>query len=238
MIVTQKFLSLLFLLSFSLPCIGVESRIRVGTTGDYPPLTLYDEKTHTFSGQDVDLLTKFAEQNNLKIDWVKTEWENLSTDFQAGQFDVAIGGISATPKRANSFLFTVPLQRFGKTALVRCNDKSKYVSFDDIDKPIVTVVENIGGTNEEFARKHLRFAKLIVVKNNQLPFLYLIKKKADVMFTDSIEAVYIHQQQQEICIANKNLLLDSGNKIFMFSKRHKQLRDNFNTWFSNLAPKL
>ncbi|MBE8168362.1 MAG: transporter substrate-binding domain-containing protein, partial [Shewanella sp.] len=81
-------LILLSILCLNAPRFGVENRVRVGTTGDYPPLTLFDEKNHSFSGLDVDLLTKFAEQNNIKIDWVKTEWESLSTDFQVGKFDV------------------------------------------------------------------------------------------------------------------------------------------------------
>ena len=34
--------------------------LRVGTTGDYPPVTFHDARTGRFSGQDIALIEAFA----------------------------------------------------------------------------------------------------------------------------------------------------------------------------------
>ena len=38
--------------------------MRVGTTGDYPPLTVYDAKTKEFSGIDIEAAKKLAQSSN------------------------------------------------------------------------------------------------------------------------------------------------------------------------------
>ena len=115
--------------------------LRVGTTGDYKPLTWHDPTTRTFSGTDIDLMEAFADDQGLKILFVKTTWPTLSADLAAGKFDAAIGGISRTPERARDFLLSVTIKTTGKVALVRCGDVPRFGSLADIDKAPITVVE-------------------------------------------------------------------------------------------------
>lgn len=72
---------------------------------------------------------------------------------------------------------------------MRCGDEMRYGSLAATDTAGTTVVEDRGGTNEQFARAHINHARLVILPDNHEPFVHLLERRADVMFTDSIEAV-------------------------------------------------
>jgi cyclohexadienyl dehydratase len=94
-------LKIKFLLLFGITLVqsAIAITILVGTTGDYPPLT---EKTATgFTGKDIEIITAFAKDKQLNIQFVATSWPTLSNDLLKGKFTLAVGGISATTKQRN-----------------------------------------------------------------------------------------------------------------------------------------
>ena len=173
--------------------------IRVGTTGDYPPVTDYDAGTGAFCGQDIALIEEFAQDQGLRLEFVLTSWPGLLADLCAGKFEIAVGGISRTEERQKLALLSRPLAITGKVALVRRGEKQRYASLEAIDTPETTVVEDHGGTNEQFARRRIECARLIVLPDNHSPFDHLLDGRADVMFTDSVEALYRQQITPDLC---------------------------------------
>ncbi|MEM9242579.1 MAG: transporter substrate-binding domain-containing protein [Pseudomonadota bacterium] len=206
------------------------STLVVGTTGDYPPLTRYHPDTRTFSGSAIQLIEAFAKATHRRIKFVRTTWVDLSNDLQQGKFQMAVGGISSSPERAKLFLMSDPVLRFGKVALVRCGDEGKYNTLKKIDCYPTRVVENLGGTNAQFAHDHIKNAVLIIVPKNALTFDYLIHNKADVMFTDSTEAIYRQQQHDGLCAVNPAKPYTNETKVFLFRKNEQALRQQFNAW--------
>src|SRR5438105_5221578 len=73
--------------------------LRVGSTGDYKPFTYLDKTTNQFSGFDIDFAESLGKALGVKVEFVQTSWPNLMKDFEAGKFDVAMGGISVTLER-------------------------------------------------------------------------------------------------------------------------------------------
>ena len=205
--------------------------LRVGSTGDYRPLTWYDPASGTFSGSDIDLIEAFAKDKGFDIRFVKTTWPTLSADLAAGKFAAAIGGISRTPGRAKDFLLSTTIRTTGKVALVRCGDVARFGSLTDIDQAATTVVENRGGTNEAFAMNTIKHAVLILVPNNAAPFSYLKDGRADVMFTDSIEALYQAKNSDgALCAVNPDKPYTHVEKVALFARDQGKLRDTFNSW--------
>lgn len=204
--------------------------LRVGTTGDYPPLTFYDPSIKQFSGSDIQAAYALAKFLGVKVQFIKTTWPDLAKDLLANKFDIAMGGISASKDRAQQFLFSTPVQKFGKVPLIRCQDIHRYTSLATIDLPNVIVVENTGGANLKFAQTHLKQAKLIIVPQNKMTFDYLLKKKADVMFTDTIEAVYRHQLMPKLYVINLNYPLTREYKVYMVEKTNRSLWRQINRW--------
>jgi len=102
--------------------------IRVGTTGDYPPVTDYDAGTGAFCGQDIALIEEFAQDQGLRLEFVLTSWPGLLADLCAGKFEIAVGGISRTEERQKLALLSRPLAITGKVALVRRGEEQRYAS--------------------------------------------------------------------------------------------------------------
>src|SRR5207249_4583155 len=100
--------------------------LRVGMTGDYKPFTYLDKTTQQFSGFDVDMAEALGKALGVKIEFVPTAWPKLMKDFEADQFDIAMGGVSVTLDRQRKGFFSTPIMREGKTLIARCADVGKY----------------------------------------------------------------------------------------------------------------
>jgi len=164
--------------------------LKVGSTGDYKPFTFKDPATGTFSGFDIDQAQSLATALGVKLDVVPTAWPNLMKDFEAGAFDVAMGGVSVTFDRQKKGYFSIPYMHEGKTPIARCVDKGKFATIADIDKLGIKIITNPGGTNERFDREHFKTAEIVVFPDNTKIFDELAAGKADLMITDASETLY------------------------------------------------
>jgi len=169
--------------------IEVRGTIRVGTTGDYRPMSYLDKETGKYEGFDTALSEKIADSLGVTVEYVPTTWKTLSQDTMDGKFDIALCGITRTYARARTMDMSDGYLLFGKTILCRADAASKYQSIADIDRPEVTVMVNPGGTNEKFARERLSHANIVVHEQNaEIPGL-VAEGKADIMVTETMEAV-------------------------------------------------
>src|ERR1043165_6398143 len=93
--------------------------LRVGMTGDYRPFTHFDKATSKFTGFDVDMAEALGKALGVKVEFVPTSWPQLMKDFEADNFDIAMGGVSITLDRQKKGLFSTPIMREGKTPIAR-----------------------------------------------------------------------------------------------------------------------
>ncbi len=170
----------------------IEARgtIRIGTTGDYRPMSYLNPETGEYEGIDAELSQIIADSLGVAIEYVPTSWPTLTEDTMADKFDFALCGISRNYARAKIMAMSdgYGIGYFGKTILCRKEDAKKFQSLADIDKPEVRVMINPGGTNEKFAHANLKNVQLIVhQKNAEIPAL-IAEGKADIMITEVVEA--------------------------------------------------
>ena len=52
--------------------IAERGTIRVGTTGDYRPMSYYDAEKGTYEGFDIELAQRIADTLHVKVEFVKT----------------------------------------------------------------------------------------------------------------------------------------------------------------------
>lgn len=216
------------ILSFAVPTV-----IKVGTTGDYPPLT--QKTTKGYSGQDICIINHFAGDSDYSVQFESTSWPKLSSDLSGGKFAIAVGGISGTSARATQFGFSSPIESSAKVAMVRCSEQQRFTNFTAIDNESITVIENRGGTNELFALQHLTRATIILVPENYTAITALTKTptRADVMFTDNVEVTYHHELDGKLCPANLAETFPQPDKVFLFSRDNfgVKLQQQFNSWW-------
>lgn len=184
--------------SSALESIRQRGVLRVGTAGDYQPMSYLDPQTNAYVGFDAELAQDLATSLGVKLEYVKTSWPTLMDDTLAGKFDVAICGITVTDERKEQALMSDGYLENGKTVLCRVEDAGTYTSLEAINKPEVRVMENPGGLNEKFARKNLPDATLIIHDVNQeIPGL-VAAGEADVMITEIMEAGYYVGQDDRL----------------------------------------
>ena len=189
--------------------IAERGTIKIGTTGDYKPMSYLNKETGEYEGIDAELSKTIAESLGVKIEYVPTTWKTLTADTLAGKFDIALCGISRNYAREKIMAMSdgYGVGIFGKTILCRKSDAKKFKTLADINKPEVKVMINPGGTNEKFANTNLKNAKIIVFNENaEIPHQISIGN-ADIMITETVEALtYIK--------ADKNLAAPLIDKPF------------------------
>jgi cyclohexadienyl dehydratase len=160
--------------------------LRIGTPGDYAPYAV-KAPDGTYGGAEIELAQGFARSLGLRAEIVPTSWKALAADFAGRKFDLAVGGISVTPERAQQGDFSAALSEDGKRPVVRCADKERYTTLEAIDKPEVRIVANLGGTNEAFAHARFFNAPISVETDNISVPQRLLDDSADVFVTDGAE---------------------------------------------------
>ena len=172
--------------------------IRIGTAGDYQPMSYFDKDSGKYVGFDAELAEDLAADLGVEIEYVETSWPTLSEDTMAGKFDCAVCGITVTDARKETMLMSEGYLGNGKTVLCRAEDAGKYISLEAINRPEVKVMENPGGLNEKFARENLPDAEIIIHDvNYEIPSL-IAEGKADVMITEIMEAGYYVGQDSRL----------------------------------------
>ena len=171
--------------------IAARGTIRIGTTGDYIPMSYLNPATGEYEGIDAELSKIIADSLGVAIEYVPTTWPTLAADVQAGKFDIALCGISRNFARAKTMAMSDAYGEglFGKTILCCKSDAKKFKTVADLNKPSVRIMINPGGTNEKFARANLSQAKLIVHEENADIPIQVAEGKADIMITETVEAI-------------------------------------------------
>ena len=51
--------------------------LKVGTTGDWDPMTMKDPATNKYKGFDIDVMNELAKDMGVKVSFVPTEWKTI-----------------------------------------------------------------------------------------------------------------------------------------------------------------
>ena len=172
--------------------------LRVGSTGDYNPMSYLDPETNRYVGFDAALAEDLAAWLGVEIEYVPTSWPTLTEDTMADKFDLAICGITITDTRKETMLMSDGYLGNGKTILCRADEADRYASLTDINRPEVRVMVNPGGLNEKFALQNLPDCTLIVHDVNQEIPALVAEGEADIMITEIMEAGYYIGQDKRL----------------------------------------
>lgn len=212
----------------AMDAIKARGELRVGTTGDYKPFTFRDADGVPW-GADIVMAQELAAKLGVKLVLVPTIWAQLLDDQLAGKFDIAMGGVTITPQRAEKLYFSTPTFVDGKRPIARCADKDKFKSVDAINQPGVRVIVNPGAQNEKFARENFGKAELTVHKDNATVFQEIAAGRADVMVTDGIEVDHTAHTMPVLCPTAVSQPFTRLEKAYMLPKDEelKQLVDGW-----------
>lgn len=189
--------------------------LRVGSTGDYKPFSHRDPASGQYQGIDIEMAGLLAKALGVKLEIVATTWPSLMKDFGEDKFDIAMSGVSVNLERQKKALFSIPYLRDGKTPITRCENKDKFQTLQQIDRPEVKAIVNPGGTNERFARANLKNARIEVYPDNVTIFDQLVAGKADLMITDAVETRLQQKLRPQLCAIHPEAPFDYSEKAYL-----------------------
>ncbi|MBB5156169.1 transporter substrate-binding domain-containing protein [Saccharopolyspora phatthalungensis] len=206
--------------------------LRVCSTGDYRPFT-YRDATGAWSGIDIDMAHDLAGKLGVKATIVPSTWKTLVTDFDA-RCDIAVGGVSITLERAKQAFFSTSYVVDGKTPITRCENAARFQTLQQIDRPGVRAIVNPGGTNEQFAKQHLKQATIVEHPDNNTIFQQVLDGRADLMMTDAAETRWQSKQHPELCSVHPEQPFTFTEKAYLLPKGDVVFQQWVNQWL-NLA---
>jgi cyclohexadienyl dehydratase len=174
--------------------------LRVGTTGDFRPMTFRDAKTNEYAGHDIEVARELAKDLGVKVEFVPTEWKTLINGIQTDKYDVAMSGISMNVDRAKVAAFTVPYMEFGTVPVVRKKDASKFKGWNDLDKPNITIATTLGTVFDQQAKEYFKTAKRKQVEAPALSYQEVLAGRAQACITSNVEAASLVQTYPELAI--------------------------------------
>ena len=184
---------LLALLPFSLNAeskldqILSSGELKVGTTGDWDPMTMKDPATNKYKGFDIDVMQELAKDMGVKITFVPTEWKTIVSGITAGRYDISTS-VTKTPKRAEVAGFTDSYYKYGTVPLVLKKNLKKYSTWKSLNNKDVTIATTLGTSQEEKAKEFFPLSKLQSVESPARDFQEVLAGRADGNITSSTEA--------------------------------------------------
>ena len=139
--------------------------LKVGTTGDWDPMTMKDPATNKYKGFDIDVMQELAKDMGVKITFVPTEWKTIVSGITAGRYDISTS-VTRTPKRAEVAGFTDSYYKYGTVPLVLKKNLKKYSTWKSLNNKDVTIATTLG----LLKRKKLK-SSFLCLNYNQLSHL-------------------------------------------------------------------
>lgn len=169
------------------PAPVVHAQLRAGTSGDYPPLSLW--KDDHVEGFAPALVTAFAGAQGREVGWTRFRWPTLAEDLRGDRFELAADGITVRPERSIGGRFTVPIARGGAVLLLRRPAWAKDVTqAAGLDRPTFRVLVNQGGHLERVARGLFHAAEIRAIADNDAVRVAFARGEADAAMTNTFEA--------------------------------------------------
>ena len=100
-----------------LDSIKKSGELRVGTTGDWDPMSMKDPKTNKYKGFDIDVMNELAKDLGVKVKFVPAEWKTIVAGITADRYDISTS-VTKTPKRAEVAGFTATYYKYATVPLV------------------------------------------------------------------------------------------------------------------------
>ena len=174
-------------------------KIRVGTTGDWNPMTMKDPSTNEYKGFEIDIVTQLAEDMGVKLVLVPTEWKTLVNGIVSDKYDISTSA-SLSAKRALSTGYTNSYFKLATVPLTLKKNLFKFQSWEDINKEGVKVAVTLGTTQEQQAKEIFPNSTLTIIESPARDYQEVLAGRADVHITSNIEAATLVEQYSEMAI--------------------------------------
>ena len=204
-----------------LETIKKNGELRVGTTGDFDPMSMKDPATNKYKGFDIDVMNELAKDLGVKVKFVPAEWKTIVAGITADRYDISTS-VTKTAKRAEVVGFTETYFKYGTVPLVLKKNLKKFSTWDSLNNKKVTIATTLGTSQEEKAKEFFPKSKLKSIEAPARDFQEVLAGRADGNITSSLEANKLVIKYPQLAIVpdgGKNpaflaMMVPKGDKIW------------------------
>lgn len=168
-----------------LATILASGELRVGTTGDLPPLNLRDAAGQ-IRGFEPDLIEILADNMNLQVRYVVKPFAELLPGLERGEMDLVIAGITITPQRNARVAFAGPYFISGTSMLTRSGTFSEIRTSEILDDPKRSYAALEGSTSAAFVEEAMPSSRHVFTTDYETAVAKLIAGEVDAVIADHL----------------------------------------------------
>ena len=204
-----------------LQTIKKNGELRVGTTGDWDPMSMKDPATNKYKGFDIDVMKELAKDMGVKVKFVPAEWKTIVAGITADRYDISTS-VTKTPKRAEVAGFTETYFKYGTVPLVLKKNLKKFPTWDSLNNKKVKIATTLGTSQEEKAKEFFPKSKLRSIEAPARDYQEVLAGRADGNITSSLEANKLVIKYPQLAIVpdgGKNpaflaMMVPKGDKVW------------------------
>jgi cyclohexadienyl dehydratase len=205
--------------------------LKVGTTGDWSPMTVKDIATNSYVGYDIDVMKELAKDLGVELEFVPTDWKTLVSGITSGKYHMT-GSASVSAARAKAAGYSDSYFSLATVPLTLKKYAGKFSDWADLDNKGVTVAATLGTTQEKQVKQFFPNAKYKIVEAPARDFQEVLAGRADAHITSNVEAATLVAKYPEMMILPVSSP-KSPTPIAMLLPQDDQVWINYiNTWIS------
>ena len=160
--------------------------LKVGTTGDWNPMSVRNPATNEYQGYDIDIMTQLAADLGVELEFVPTDWKTLVNGVVAGNYHIT-GSASISPPRLKAAGYSTSYISVEIYPFTTDDKIDRFSGWDSINSGEVKVSTTLGTTFEKSVREWFPDANIKVVEAPARGFQEVLAGRADVFITSNIE---------------------------------------------------
>ena len=205
--------------------------LKVGTTGDWNPMTMKDPATNTYTGYDIDVMTEMAKDLGVEVEFVPTDWKTLVNGVVSGKYHIT-GSASVAPKRAKVAGYSTSYFSLATVPLTLKANEGRFSDWEDLNKEGVSVAATLGTTQETQVKQFFPNATHKIVEAPARDFQEVLAGRADAHITSNVEAYKLVAKYPEMMVVPVKAP-KARTPIAMLMPQADQVWINYvNTWIA------
>jgi cyclohexadienyl dehydratase len=205
--------------------------LKVGTTGDWNPMTMRNVATNSYEGYDIDVMTELASDLGVEVEFVPTDWKTLVAGVTSGQYHIT-GSASVSPSRAKPAGYSNSYFSLATVPLTLKKNEGRFNDWDDLNNADVSVAATLGTTQETQVKQYFPNANHRIVEAPARDFQEVLAGRADANITSNVEANKLVAKYDQLMIVPVSEGR-SPTPIAMLLPQDDQVWINYvNTWIA------
>jgi cyclohexadienyl dehydratase len=219
--------------------------LRVGTTGDFNPMSFRNPATGELEGYDIEAVEKLGADMGVRIEYVPTEWRTLVAGIVADKYDITTSA-SLSMDRAAVAGFSDAYVEFSTVPMTQAASVDKFSSWEDLDREDVIIAVTLGTVFEQQARGYFEKATIRTVEAPAREWQEVISGRATASVTSNVDAAQLTATYPELAVVKVDeprsrrpgaFLMPQADQVWINYVNHWIALNHASGWFAEQQAK-